>query len=150
MASDDEPARLGAGDIIKVVGPCKSGKSTLVAGLQAAGYAARSCGQEHSETPAMWQRIHPPECLIFLEVSPETMRARVNRSDWSDDLLATQQRRLAHARQHADLLATQQRRLAHARQHADLIVATDLASAQEVLGQVMAFLEQCGLRRMGG
>jgi hypothetical protein len=133
MASDDEPASPGAGDIIKVVGPCKSGKSTLVAGLKAAGYAARSCGQEHSETPAMWQRIHPPDCLVFLEVSLETMRARVNRSDWSDDLLATQQRRLAHARQHADL-----------------IVATDLASAQEVLGQVMAFLEQCGLRRMGG
>lgn len=133
MASDDEPASPGAGDIIKVVGPCKSGKSTLVAGLKAAGYAARSCGQEHSETSAMWQRIHPPVCLIFLEVSLETMRARVNRSDWSDDLLATQQRRLAHARQHADL-----------------IVSTDLASAQDVLGQVMAFLEQRGLRRAGG
>lgn len=132
MASDAEPASPGAGDIVKVVGPCKSGKSTLVAGLKAAGYAARSCGQEHSEAPAMWQRIHPPDCLIFLEVSPETMRARVNRSDWSDELLATQQRRLAHARQHADL-----------------IVATDLASAQEVLGQVMAFLQQRGLRRMG-
>ncbi len=133
MASDDEPASPAAGDIIKVVGPCKSGKSTLVAGLQAAGYAARSCGQEHSETPAMWQRIHPPDCLVFLEVSLETMRSRVNRSDWSDDLLATQQRRLAHARQHADL-----------------IVSTDLASAQEVLGQVTAFLEQRGLRRSGG
>jgi hypothetical protein len=133
MASDDEPASPGAGDIIKVVGPCKSGKSTLVAGLKAAGYAARSCGQEHSETPAMWQRIHPPDCLVFLEVSLETMRSRVNRSDWSDDLLATQQRRLAHARQHADL-----------------IVSTDLASAQEVLGQVTAFLEQRGLRRAGG
>lgn len=132
MASDAEPASPGAGDIVKVVGPCKSGKSTLVAGLKAAGYAARSCGQEHSEAPAMWQRIHPPDCLIFLEVSPATMRARVNRSDWSDELLATQQRRLAHARQHADL-----------------IVATDLASAQEVLGQVMAFLQQRGLRRMG-
>lgn len=133
MASDDEPASPAAGDIIKVVGPCKSGKSTLVAGLQAAGYAARSCGQEHSETPAMWQRIHPPDCLVFLEVSLETMRARVNRSDWSDDLLATQQRRLAHARHHADL-----------------IVSTDQASAQEVLRQVTAFLEQRGLRRAGG
>lgn len=133
MASGDEPASPAAGDIIKVVGPCKSGKSTLVAGLQAAGYAARSCGQEHSETPAMWQRIHPPDCLVFLDVSLETMRARVNRSDWSDDLLATQQRRLAHARQHADL-----------------IVSTDQASAQEVLGQVTAFLEQHGLRRAGG
>lgn len=132
MASDDEPASPGAGDIIKVVGPCKSGKSTLVMGLKAAGYAARSCGQEHSEAPAMWQRIHPPACLIFLEVSLETMRARVDRSDWSDDLLAIQQRRLAHARRHADL-----------------IVATDEASPQEVLGQVLVFLEHLGMRRIG-
>ena len=77
----------------------------------------------------MWQRIHPPACLIMLEVTPETMRARVERSDWSDELLAIQQRRLAHARQHADL-----------------IVATDQASPQEVLGQVIAFLEA---RRQG-
>jgi hypothetical protein len=130
MASDDEPARPGAGDIIKVVGPCKSGKSTLVAGLKAAGYTARSCGQEHSEAPAMWQRIHPPACLIFLEVSLETMRARVDRSDWSDDLLAIQRRRLAHARGHADL-----------------IVATDHASPHAVLRQVLDFLEQSGLRK---
>lgn len=130
MVSDGEPASPRAGDIIKVVGPCKSGKSTLVAGLKAAGYSARSCGQEHSEAPAMWQRIHPPACLIFLEVSLETMRARVDRSDWSDDLLATQQRRLAHARQHADV-----------------IIATDKASPQAVLRQVLDFLEQSGRRK---
>ncbi len=129
MASDGEPASPGAEEIIKVVGPCKSGKSTLAAGLSAAGYAARPCSQEHSEVPTMWQRIHPPACLIMLEVTPETMRARVERSDWSDELLAIQQRRLAHARQHADL-----------------IVATDQASPQEVLGQVIAFLEA---RRQG-
>lgn len=133
MASDGEPASPGAAAIIKVVGPCKSGKSTLAAGLRAAGYAARPCSQEHSEVPAMWQRIHPPACLILLEASLETVRARVERSDWS-----------------ADLLATQQRRLAHARQHADLIVATDQASPQEVLAQVIAFLEAHGLSRGGG
>ncbi len=37
MASDDEPASPDGRAIIKVVGPCKSGKSTLVAGLTAAG-----------------------------------------------------------------------------------------------------------------
>ena len=130
MASDDEPASPDGRAIIKVVGPCKSGKSTLVAGLTAAGYAARSCSQEHSEAPAMWQRIHPPACLIFLDVSLETMRARVPRSDWS-----------------AELLATQHRRLAHARQHADLIVATDQVSSQDVLRRVLDYLEQSGFRQ---
>lgn len=130
MVSDDEPVSLGAGAIVKVVGPCKSGKSTLVAGLKAVGYAARSCSQEHSETPTMWLRIVPPDCLIFLDVSLASMRARADRSDWSEGLLATQQRRLAHARQHADL-----------------IIATDAATPQQVLGQALDFLERSGLRK---
>ncbi len=82
MQSQPVPTRAA---IVKVVGPCKSGKSTLVAGLRAAGYAARGCGQEHSEAPTMWQRIVPPDYLIFLDVTPQTQQARVNRSDWSDD-----------------------------------------------------------------
>lgn len=123
MESDAEPASSGAIAVIKVVGPCKSGKSTLVAGLRAAGYSARSCGQEHSETPTMWQRIAPPDCLIFLDVTPETQRARVNRSDWSEELMRIQQRRLAHARQHASL-----------------VVSTDHATPVEVLRLVTGFL----------
>lgn len=133
MESDAEPASSGRAAVIKVVGPCKSGKSTLAAGLRAAGYAARSCGQEHSEAPTMWQRIVPPDCLIFLDVMPETQRVRVARSDWSDELMRTQQRRLAHARQHADLM-----------------VATDQASPDEVLRQVIGFLAQRGLPPAGG
>ncbi len=133
MESDAEPASPGAAAVIKVVGPCKSGKSTLVAGLRAAGYAARSCGQEHSEAPTMWQRIVPPDWLIFLDVTPDTQRTRVDRSDWSDELMRTQQRRLAHARQHADLM-----------------VATDHASPDEVLRQVIDFLAQRGLPPAGG
>lgn len=132
MPSDEEPATTQPA-VVKVVGPCKSGKSTLVAGLRAAGYAARSCGQEHSETPTMWLRIVPPDCLIFLDVTPETQRVRVKRSDWTDDLMATQQRRLAHARQHADL-----------------VVATDVLAPEQVCGQVLAFLAQRGLARAVG
>jgi hypothetical protein len=132
MQSDEEPASPGAAAVVKVVGPCKSGKSTLVAGLRAAGYTARSCGQEHSETPTMWQRIAPPDCLIFLDVRPETQCARVKRSDWSEELMRTQQRRLAHARQHADLS-----------------IATDDASPEDVLQKVVAFLEQRGLGPAG-
>ena len=128
MQRDEDPASPGPATVVKVVGPCKSGKSTLVAGLRGAGYAARSCGQEHSETPTMWQRVVPPDCLIFLDVSPATQRARVQRSDWSDDLMATQQRRLAHAREHADL-----------------VIATDEASPEAVLQQVVSFLRRSGL-----
>lgn len=132
MDSDEEPASPGRPAVIKVVGPCKAGKSTLVAGLCAAGYEARACGQEHSETPTMWQRIVPPDYLIFLDVTLPQQQARVNRSDWS-----------------AALLHTQQRRLAHARQHADLILSTDKAQPEEVLGRVVAFLEQQGLAPAG-
>lgn len=124
MSSDTEPAKQPASLLVKVVGPCKSGKSTLVAGLRAAGFEARSCGQEHSGAPTMWQRIHPPDVLIFLDVSVDTMRERVARSDWTDDMLAIQQRRLAHARTHADLL-----------------IPTDEASPQAVLQQVITYLQ---------
>jgi shikimate kinase len=81
----------------------------------------------------MWQRIAPADCLIFLDVTPETQRARVNRSDWSEELMRIQQRRLAHARQHADL-----------------ILSTDRASPAEVLGQVTDFLTARGLLSAGG
>jgi thymidylate kinase len=81
----------------------------------------------------MWQRIVPPDWLIFLDVTPDTQRTRVDRSDWSDELMRTQQRRLAHARQHADLM-----------------VATDHASPDEVLRQVIDFLAQRGLPPAGG
>jgi hypothetical protein len=47
-------------------------------------------------------------------------------------------------------MRTQQRRLAHARQHADLMVATDQASPDEVLRQVIGFLAQRGLPPAGG
>lgn len=130
MENDEEPAHPAAPAVIKVVGPCKSGKSTLVAGLRAAGYAARSCGQEHSEAPAMWQRIAPPDWLVFLDVTSATQRARVQRSDWTDALMAIQQRRLAHARQHADL-----------------VLSTDQARPEDVLQRVLAFLEERGVVR---
>lgn len=81
----------------------------------------------------MWQRIARPDWLIFLDVTPETQRVRVARSDWSDELMRIQQRRLAHARQHADL-----------------ILSTDHASAAEVLCQVTGFLTERGLPPAGG
>jgi hypothetical protein len=109
---------------VKVVGPCKSGKSTLVSGLTALGYSARCCGQEHSEVPTMWQRMAPARWLIYLDVSLETIRARSARADWSEEFYAQQQRRLAHARLHCDV-----------------VISTDNQTPEEVLAQAVAFLE---------
>ncbi|MCD6290228.1 MAG: hypothetical protein J7M34_06960, partial [Anaerolineae bacterium] len=92
---------------IKVVGPCAAGKTTLVGRLRAAGYDAHHCLQEHSYVPDMWQRVNPPDVLIFLDARLDTLKRRRPRPDWSPELLAEQQRRLAHARAHCDLyLAT--------------------------------------------
>lgn len=109
---------------IKVVGPCKAGKTTLVAGLRALGYEARSCSQEHSDVPYMWQRIVPTDRLIYLDAELSTVQARSPRSDWHR------------------ALPRQRRRLAHARQHCDLYLPTDHLTPEEVLYRVVEFIEQ--------
>lgn len=108
--------------IVAVVGPSAAGKSTLVAALREAGYAARHVAQEHSYVPDMWQRIHPPDVLIYLDVSYEATRARRHVS-WGPE------------RREEEVV-----RLAHARRHADLVVDTDALSAAEVRERVLGFL----------
>lgn len=88
---------------IAVVGPCASGKSTLIEALRTAGYEARHTAQEHSYIPAMWQRISKPDVLIYLDVSYEVARARRPTLDGGPERLAVQHRRLAHARQYCHL-----------------------------------------------
>lgn len=107
--------------IIGIVGPCSSGKTTLINGLKTHGYIARHIAQEHSFVPNMWQRISHPDLLIFLDVSFEVSQKRRN-LDWRED----------------DFLE-QQKRLAHARQHADLIIKTDELSISEVLELVISY-----------
>ncbi|MBN1120352.1 MAG: hypothetical protein JXJ17_04690 [Anaerolineae bacterium] len=89
--------------VVAVVGPSASGKSTLVTRLKAAGYAVRHVAQEHSYVKDMWQRIHPPDVLIYLDVSFEVSRQRRPLVDWGPDRLAVEVERLSHARQHCDL-----------------------------------------------
>lgn len=109
--------------LIGLVGVCASGKSTLLKGLEARGYRVRHIAQEHSYVKDMWKRITNPDILIFLDVSyPLTLQRR--KLDWSE----------------ADW-AEQQRRLAHAREHADFYIDTDGLSAEQVLEKVTAFLE---------
>jgi cytidylate kinase len=108
--------------LVGVVGPCGSGKSTLIAGLEGAGFKCRHIAQEHSYVPYMWQRITNPDVLIYLQASFEvcTRRRRLN---WSESDFAEQLARLAHARQHAGL-----------------IIETDTLSPGEVLAHAVEFL----------
>jgi RNase adaptor protein for sRNA GlmZ degradation len=108
--------------LIGVVGPCGAGKSTLIAGLEAHGYACRHIAQEHSYVKDMWRRISNPDLLIFLQASFPISTAR-RQLDWLE-------------RDYAE----QQRRLAHAHEQADLIVETDSLTPEQILELVLAFL----------
>jgi deoxyadenosine/deoxycytidine kinase len=109
---------------IGVVGPCASGKSTLVAGLNDHEYWGKHIAQEHSYVADMWQRMTHPDILIYLGVSYDASLKR-RKTDWSPQEYEEQIRRLQHARQNADLA-----------------IDTDEFSPQEVLEQVLDFLSQ--------
>lgn len=109
--------------LVGVVGPCGSGKSTLIVRLEANGFACRHIAQEHSYVQDMWKRIGHPDLLIFLQASFPVCTAR-RKLNWNESDFAGQQRRLAHA------LA-----------HADLVVDTDLLSPDEVAARVLEFLD---------
>lgn len=89
--------------LIGVVGPCGSGKSTLIAGLEGHGYTCRHIAQEHSHVPSMWQVITKPDLLIYLYASYPVSTAR-RRLDWQPKDHEEQLRRLSHARAHAHIL----------------------------------------------
>jgi thymidylate kinase len=107
---------------IGIVGPCGAGKTTLAEGLKQRGYPARAIAQEHSFVPTMWKRLTNPDILIFLQASCAVGGAR-RKLNWTE----------------ADW-EEQQRRLAHAREHANLYLDTNELSIQQVLEQVVEFL----------
>jgi deoxyadenosine/deoxycytidine kinase len=112
--------------LLGIVGPCGSGKSTLIHGLSAYNIHTRHIAQEHSYVPYMWQRITHPDLLIFLDVSyPETIRRR--QLNWT-----------------LQEYEEQHRRLAHARAHADLYIFTDELRPTQIVEQVLVFLRQTG------
>lgn len=83
---------------ILIVGPCASGKTTLVRGLWAHGYArARVVAQEHSGVPDLWKMHGQPDCLIYLDARLDTIAARQQRTDWTPEYLSEQLRRLQSA-----------------------------------------------------
>ncbi len=98
----DEGARRQL-DLV-VVGPCAAGKTTLVKGLIARGYAgARLVVQEHSGVHDLWARRGRPAALIYLDVQVATMNRRQGRTDWTDEARAEQLLRLESARRECDL-----------------------------------------------
>ena len=110
--------------LVGVVGPCGSGKSTLIAGLNRHGYSCRHIAQEHSYVQAMWQIITKPSLLIYLHASFQnsTKRRKLNwlESDYAEQL----------------------RRLSHAHDHANIIIDTDNLTPEQVLKQALDFLQK--------
>jgi len=88
--------------VIGVVGPCASGKSTLVSSLRSRGYKVRHIAQEHSYVQDMWEQISNPDILIYLDVSFEISIFRTG-TNWAKMIFDKQIQRLLHAKQHADL-----------------------------------------------
>jgi len=117
MPGEDTP-------LIGVVGPCSAGKSVLARRLRARGYRVKEIRQEHSYVPDMWQRITNPALLIYLDVSMEEGA-----------------RREGLAKPSSWWVEEREFRLAHARRHCDLYVDTTALTPDEVLEQVVVFLE---------
>lgn len=92
-------------------------------GLEKHNYQAHHIAQEHSYSPTMWQQIVNPDILVFLDVSYQTTLERSDMA-WSE-------------REYQE----QQKRLAHAREHADFYILTDNFSAQKVIEKILEFLE---------
>ncbi len=107
---------------VGVVGPCGSGKSTLIAGLEGNGYHCRHIAQEHSHVKYMWKHITNPDVLIFLDCSYENSTSR-RKLNWLPS-------------DHEEQL----RRLSHAREHANIIIDTNSLTPEEVLAQSLEYL----------
>ena len=117
----DEPP--GKSPLVGVVGPCGSGKSTLISGLEQRGFTCRHIAQEHSYVQAMWQIITKPDILIFLHASFPVSTAR-RKLNWQEKDYEEQSRRISHAREHAHI-----------------IIDTDDLTPEQVLQKALDFLQ---------
>ena len=80
-------------------------------------------GVSVSYVPDMWRRIHPPDILVYLDASYETVTARRPGS-------------LMNPRLYEQML----QQVKHAREHADLIIATDAKDEEGVFVEAASYL----------
>ncbi len=106
---------------IVVVGPCASGKTTLVTRLQELGLDAHNVAQEHSGVKTLWRKKNP-DVLVMLEASLPVIRRR-RPVPWGEERLTVQRERLRDAREHADLF-----------------IKTDPLTREEVAQRVLEFI----------
>lgn len=106
---------------VMIVGVCSAGKSTLASNLKEKGYRVRTCAQEHSYVPHLWQ-LSKPDLLIYLDASLPTIRRR------------------RHVRWNQSMLDEEHHRLAHARDHCDLYIPTDGLLPEDVASRVLTHL----------
>ncbi|MBX3071722.1 MAG: hypothetical protein KF883_14550 [Thermomicrobiales bacterium] len=126
--SADEPADSRAPMRVTVVGPCASGKTTLVERLQAAGYDAWVTSQEHSGVPDLWNHQRP-DAVIGLKTDLATIRQRRG-AGWSKVIFDAQIERLQRAYEASGL-----------------IVDTSVSSEDETLDASLTYLDAIGERR---
>jgi broad-specificity NMP kinase len=107
---------------IAVVGTCASGKSSVVAALRALGYDAYAVAQEHSAIPRLWAHLDP-DCVVYLTVSLDTLRARRADDAWPEWIYRTQLERLESARKHSDI-----------------VISTDAVSVTDVAATILRSL----------
>lgn len=116
---------------VVVVGPCASGKSTLVRGLLGHGIEARVCAQEHSAVPTLWRHQGWPTLIAFTS-QLETIRIR-RQPRWSKALYESQLALLTDAYANVDLL-----------------IETDELSSGAVLREALTFLTGSDRLSSGG
>ena len=116
---------------IAVVGVCASGKTTLVAGLKAAGFDAYNVAQEHSGIHDFWAKRHP-DILVMIDAT----------------MTAIHKRRVVYWDE--SRLEVQHKRLADAKAHADLYIQTDQYNAQQVRDKVINFIQEYRKRKTKG
>lgn len=119
--------------VVAIVGVCAAGKTTLAAGLNAAGITAYSVPQEHSSVRRLWlRRSPPPDILVMLDARWETTKKRRPEISYGPDRLEEQRRRLAVAREECDLY-----------------LPTDDLTIAEVRERVLSFIADWRRRREG-
>jgi broad-specificity NMP kinase len=106
---------------IVVVGPCASGKTTLVNRLQELGFDARNVAQEHSGVKTLWRKMCP-DVVVMLDASLPVIRQR-RKVPWGEERLIAQRERLRDAREHASLY-----------------IQTDPLTREEVAGRVLDYI----------